>query len=113
MGKTQARRKRVPAPSAGQKRAFRPPAPHAPSSLIDLRSSSVATRKSPSTLGFSLAAPSVLSHLQAVGGNSAAAYTPAARRRAGRLRSVYVGERWHKFFVILVEICVQSYEIFS
>ena len=26
----------------------------------------------------------------------AAAYTPAARRRAGRLRSVYVGERWHK-----------------
>jgi len=31
-----------------------------------------------------------------LGGNSAAAYTPAARRRAGRLSSVYVGERWHK-----------------
>ena len=41
--------------------------------------------------------PSILSRLQAVeGGNSAVAYTPAARRRAGRLRSVYVGERWHK-----------------
>ena len=31
------------------------------------------------------------------GGNSTAAYTPAARRRAGSLRSVYVGERWHKY----------------
>ena len=29
------------------------------------------------------------------GGKNAAAYTLGARRRAGRLRSVYVGERWH------------------
>ena len=31
------------------------------------------------------------------GGNFAAAYKPAARRRAGSLRSVYVGERRHEF----------------
>ena len=59
-------------PVAGHKRALWTPATHAPFS-------------------------SILSHLQAVGGgDSAAAYTPAARRRAGSLRSVYVGERWHK-----------------
>ena len=29
------------------------------------------------------------------GGNTAAAHKPAARRRAGSLRSVYVGEQWH------------------
>jgi hypothetical protein len=28
--------------------------------------------------------------------NNPIAYNPAAHRRAGSLRSVYVGERWHK-----------------
>ena len=41
------------------------------------------------------------------GGKNAAAYTPAARRGAGSLRSVYVGERWHEgdypFFTVSVK----------
>ena len=37
-----------------------------------------------------------LSHLRPVGGGkNAAVYSPDARRRAGSLRSVYVGKRWH------------------
>ena len=85
------RRKRVPASSplggsekgdknsasrlrlqAGRKRTLRPPAPIAP-------------------------LPSSSSHLRpgVGGGNTAAAHKPAARRRAGSLRSVYVGEQWH------------------
>ena len=64
-------RRHVCAPQAGHKRAFWFPATLAPFSLI-------------------------LSHLRPVGGgNFAAAYTPAARRRAGSLKSVYVGERRH------------------
>ena len=58
-------------PVAGHKRALWTPATLAPFSLI-------------------------LSHLRPGGGNLTAAYTPAARRRAGSLRSVYVGEGWHK-----------------
>ena len=79
MGKIQARRKRVPAPLRDR---------NAPSGLWR---PSRRLRQNQAIYG-------------QWGGNSATAYTPAAasrqhpdaHRRASRLRSVYVGERWHK-----------------
>ena len=82
---------------AGHKRALWTPATLAPFSLAVGRPPSLG-RMQARLLLLSLFRRLILSHLRPVGEGNSAAYTPAARRRAGRLRSVYVGEREHGFW---------------